>query len=262
MWDETSSFKSLSILLPTLNETFSFTRTIDIILDVCDAADIEEFIVIVCERTLKESLISIDAAKVKTEAAGIPLIVLRQTLPFAGGAVRDGIDAARGSHILMMAPDLETDPYLASEFIRMAKQYPNDMITASRWLRKGAFVGYGKVKLICNRIFQRVFSLIYKTRLTDMTFGYRCTPTSLFKAIAWEEVKHPFFLETILKPLLLGVKVHEIPTVWKARGEGESQNSFWKNFQYFGIAFRARFEPHSSLLKKSDEEHEKIDYKM
>lgn len=257
MWIETRSFKSLSILLPTLNETFSFTQTLDIILNTCDAADIEEFIAIVCERTSKESLMSIDGARVKTEAAGIPLIVLWQTLPFAGGAVRDGIDAARGSHILMMAPDLETDPYLASEFIRMARQYPSDMVTASRWLRKSAFVGYSKVKLICNRIFQKLFSIIYKTRLTDMTFGYRCAPANLLQAIAWEEVKHPFFLETLLKPLRLGVKIHEIPTVWKAREEGESQNSFWETFKYFGIAFRARFEPHSRLLKEVG--HEKTD---
>lgn len=56
-------FQSVSILLPTLNETFSFIETIKIILDENSAEDIKEFIAIVCERTKKESLEAINTAK-------------------------------------------------------------------------------------------------------------------------------------------------------------------------------------------------------
>ena len=49
-------FNSVSILLPTLNETFSFIETVKIILEECDKKDLHEFIAIVCERTEKESL--------------------------------------------------------------------------------------------------------------------------------------------------------------------------------------------------------------
>ena len=243
------AFQSLSILLPTLNETFSFTRTVDIILSECDLSDIRELIAIVCERTLPESLVAIEASKAKCEASGIPLRIIRQELPRAGGAVRDGISAAEGSHILMMSPDLETDPRLVPKFIRRAKLCPEDMITASRWLQKNSFMGYSRVKLICNFIFQKTFSFIYGAELTDMTFGYRCAPARLLQAIAWEETGHPFFLETVLKPLRLGVRVHEIPAEWKAREEGESQNSFWATFKYFKIAFKVRFERRVAILR-------------
>lgn len=248
-----NAFTSVSILLPTLNETFSFTQTVDIILEECARTDVCELIAIVCERTLPESIMAIEESKAKCEAAGLPLRIVWQELPRAGGAVRDGIDAAEGSHILMMAPDLETDPHLAPVFIHFAKEYPNDMITASRWLKKASFMGYSRVKLICNKIFQKVFSVLYGAKLTDMTFGYRCAPARLLQAIAWEETGHPFFLETVLKPLRLGVKVREIPAVWKAREEGESQNSFWATFKYFKIAFKARFERRAVLLKPGKE---------
>jgi hypothetical protein len=95
-----------------------------------------------------------------------------------------------------------------------------------------------------------MFSLLYWTPLTDMTFGYRCAPTKLFQSIAWEELKHPFFIETLVKPLRLGVRVHEIPTVWKAREEGESQNSFWETFKYFRPAWKTRFMAKSKILKE------------
>ena len=63
------TFKNVSILLPTLNETFSFIQTVEIILKECDHNDICEFIAIVCDRTLKESLESIEKAKVMSEEA-------------------------------------------------------------------------------------------------------------------------------------------------------------------------------------------------
>lgn len=243
-----AEFKSVSILLPTLNETFSFIQTVQIILDECDTKDIEEFIAIVCERTEKESLEAIGKAKIVSEEAGVPLRVIYQVLPFAGGAVRDGMMASKGSHILMMAPDLETDPHSVKDFIEMAKKYPKDMTTASRWLKKGSFKDYNKVKYVLNFLFQKMFSLFYMTNLTDITFGYRIGPTKLFRVINWEETKHPFFLETALKPLMLGVKIHEIPSSWAARQEGVSQNSLLATFKYLKIAIKVRFEGKEQII--------------
>lgn len=247
------SFSNVSILLPTLNETFSFRQTVEIILEECDPADICEFIAIVCDRTEQESLMAIEDSRALTEARGVPLRVLWQKLPFAGGAVQDGIMASQGSHILMMAPDLETDPHSAREFIEMGKKYPEDMTVASRWLKKGSFDGYNKTKYVLNFLFQKIFSWFYGVKLTDITFGYRLAPAKLFQSIRWEELKHPFFLETALKPIRLGVRIHEIPSGWAARQEGESQNSLLQTFKYLKIAFKVKFEKKESLTKHDEE---------
>ena len=254
--EQMKEFKNVSILLPTLNETFSFIQTVEIILDECNHEDIKEIIAIVCKRTLKESLESIEKAKEISESQGIPLKILYQTHPFAGGAVQDGMMASEGSHILMMAPDLETDPHAVKEFIAKGKEFPEDMITGSRWLVKGGFDGYNKVKYVLNWMFQKMFAIFYWVKLTDITFGYRLAPASLFQSIAWEEMKHPFFLETALKPICLGVKIHEIPTNWAARKEGESQNSLLATFKYLKIAFKVKFEKKSSLLRQDAEKKE------
>lgn len=246
---------SVSILLPTLNETFSFVETIKIILDENNKDNICEFIVIVCERTEKESFNSIEKGRQMSEQAGIPFNVLYQTLPYAGGAVRDGINAAQGSHILMMAPDLETDPHSVKDFICEGKKYPSDMITGSRWLKGGSFKGYSKIKFVLNFLFQKFFSFFYGTNLTDITFGYRLAPSKLFQSIRWEEVKHPFFLETALKPIRLKVGIHEIPTKWNARLEGESQNSLFATFKYLKIAFKVKFEKKNELIIDSKNEY-------
>lgn len=247
-----NEFKNVSILLPTLNETFSFKQTVEIILDECDSDDLCEFIAIVCDRTEKDSIKAIEDTKIIAEEYEIPLHILYQTHPFAGGAVQDGMMAAKGSHTLMMAPDLETDPHNVKDFIEYAKKYPNDMITASRWLKKGSFEGYNKTKYVLNYIFQKFFSFFYRVKLTDITFGYRIAPTNLFQSIQWEELKHPFFLETALKPIRLGVKIHEIPSDWAARQEGESQNSLLQTFKYLKIAFKVKFEKKDKMLKDNN----------
>ena len=127
-----------------------------------------------------------------------------QTLPFLGGALRNAFDLARGSHVVMMASDLETDPNDLKALVAESEKNPSAIIATSRWLRKGEFHGYSPIKLVCNWIFQRFFSILYLTRLSDMTYGYRLLPTRLVQAIAWEELRHPFNLETIVKPLRLG----------------------------------------------------------
>ena len=65
--------------------------------------------------------------------------------------------------------------------------------------------------------------------------AYRLAPAKLLQSINWEELKHPFFLETALKPIRLGVKVHEIPLL--------------QTFKYLRIAFKVKFERKGEILK-------------
>jgi hypothetical protein len=73
-------------------------------------------------------------------------------------------------------------------------------------------------------------------------------PTRLIQAIRWTELRHPFLFETIVKPLRLGVPVVEIPTSWRARREGESQNTLKHNLLYFRTGLQTRFTFRKSLL--------------
>jgi len=73
--------------------------------------------------------------------------------------------------------------------------------------------------------------MLYGVHLSDMTFAYRIFPTKLVRGIRWEELRHAFLFETLVKPLRLGVPVIEIPSPWKARTEGKSQNAFFPEFR-------------------------------
>ena len=234
-----------------MDETYSLTQTVETILKTCRREDIAEIIIILCDRS-SEDCRSTAEELVKKYEGTVSIYIMWQTLPFVGGAIRDGIDKACGSHVIMMSSDLETDPDVVHRFINASKKYPDRIITASRWREGGGFEKYSRIKLVCNLIFERAIGLFYLTRLSDLTYAFRIFPSRLMKAIDWEELKHPFFLETALKPLRLGTKFVEIPGHWAARTEGVSQNGFFANFKYFRTAWHNRFLTAQQILRKDN----------
>ena len=234
-----NELKSVSILLPAINETNAMQETVDLILGTCDKNDLCEFFIVLCDRTTPACVKT--AERIRDMDCGVPVVIYCQEKPFVGMAMREAFERVQGSHVIMMSTDLETDPRLVSRMIAEEKKRPDGIVTASRWIKGGGFKGYSKIKLAGNYLFQKAIATLYFAKCTDLTYGYRIFPSKLMRAIRWEEEKHPFFLETALKPLRLGVPISEIPAQWEARTEGESQNTFFQNFKYFRTAWHIRF---------------------
>lgn len=241
-------YQNTTILLPAMDETYSLSETVGVIVQTCDLADIAEIILILCDRTTQECRKTAEHL-VSQYADKMRIYIHEQRRPFVGGAIQDGIDLAVGSHLVIMSSDLETDPRLIAKFIELAKQEPDKIITASRWIKGGGFHNYNKVKLVCNAVFEKTIAVFFGVKLSDLTFGYRCFPTRLMQDIIWEEEKHPFFLETALKPIRLGIGFVEVPARWEARTEGKSQNPFFANFKYFKTAWRIKFMAQTDILR-------------
>jgi hypothetical protein len=242
-----SSF-SVTVILPAIDETWSLRETLTRI-EAHSRNDIMEYLIVVCPKTtpacrqVAEELVAEMPERVQ---------LMEQRLPFLGGAVRDGFDAAKGTHVIMMSTDLETDPDTVPLLIAEARPHPTSIVTATRWKSGAGFEGYDPIKLVLNKIFQAFFAILYRVRLTDLTFAYRIFPTDLVRSISWEELKHPFLFETIIKPLRLGVEVLEVPSTWRARSEGISHNTFLTNFVYFRIGLKTLFMSPNSILKVTE----------
>ncbi len=247
--DEKQSMgKSLNItfVLPVLNETYSLQKTAHIIFEL-SGIHLHEILILIADKTTKASLEIIES--IKKEYPDF-IRVHKQHLPFLGGALREAFDIASGEHIMLMASDLETDPNLLPAFIEKMNEGVWDIVAGSRWLEEGGFEGYSRIKLILNYLFQKIFRIIYKTRLTDLTFAYRLYRKFVLEDIEWEELRHPFLLECLVRPLRCGAKATEIPCKWQTRTEGKSANTFWATFEYLRIAFKVRFIPSYRFRKR------------
>ena len=246
---ETLAFRNVSIIIAAINETTSLRKTVDIIYNKCNKSDIAEIILAISRKSTPECVLTCNDLE---REAKVPLTILLQNRRFAGGAYQDAFEVCHGSHIIMMASDLETDPNSVPDLITAAREHPGHVICTSRWMKQGTFgKGYNPAKFVLNYIFQKLMRLIFRVDLTDWTFGFRLLPAHVVEAIQWQELRHPFFLESALAPVRLRVPVMEISTSWAPREEGVSQNPFWRNFLYFKTVFRILFSSPAELLKPS-----------
>lgn len=237
---------NITFILPVLNETHSLEQTVDMIFELSEK-DLHEILIVIADRTTEQSLAVIEKIK-KEHAAHVR--VYKQELPFLGGAMQDAFSEASGDHVMLMSSDLETDPAFIPAFVKTMKEGNWDIVAGSRWLKGGGFEGYSRAKLVCNYLFQKIFRLLYHTKLTDLTYAYRLYRKSVLEGIVWEELEHPFLLECLVKPLRCGVRVTEIPCKWRARTRGASANTFLETFKYFRIALKTKFIPMHRLKKR------------
>ena len=229
----------VSFIVTVLNETDSLRETVDTIFALA-ADSVQEVLIVIAAHTTASSREVIRELADKYQ----PYVrVHEQRLPFLGGALREGFAEARGDFLMLMASDLETDPTMVPRFIAAMKTGQWDIVAGSRWLEGGGFEGYGRLKLALNFLFQKLFCVLYRTDLTDLTYAYRLYRRSALEGITWEELRHPFLLECLLKPLRCGARVTELPCTWRARGEGHSANTLLQTFRYLRTAVKTRCVP-------------------
>lgn len=240
-------FNSCTIIIPVIRETALFEQVVGIILDTNNPTDLEEIIIVVHpEYTAKESLVSIEKMRQRCEKEGIAYHVLEQTRPGMGGAMRDALDIAKGSHTIIQNADMALNPCLVSKLIACAKEKSDEITSVSRYMEGGKIEGgYKMVKLAWNSLAQKYCAILYRSKLTDYTYAYRICPTSYYHAVNWEELKHPFALETTLKFLRLGIPFHEIP----GNQVGGSQSGYGETMLYLPVSLKVRFMRRENMLQ-------------
>lgn len=226
-----------------MNETESLHKTIRIVVAE-NAPSIHEILIVVSPKyTTAESR----AVVANLQQRYAMIRVVEQQKPFLGGALQDAFEVATGTHLLLMASDLETNPSHVKHLITRMRGNDVDIVATTRWSKRGGFSGYNPVKWLLNWVFQKMVAVLYGARLTDLTFGFRLYRREALAGFHWTELRHPFLLECILKPLRAGFRVTEIASDWSARTEGVSQNTFFANFAYVKTAWRIRFAPRTTL---------------
>ena len=148
------------------------------------------------------------------------------------------MQAATGNFVALMAADLETEPAAVDRMVEKLLQTGCDGVIANRWLPGGGFTNYDPVKFLLNWIFQKMFMLLFWTKLGDLTFGFKILSKKITDSIDWQGTLHEICIETTIKPIKQGYRLEQIPSVWVGRKEGTSVNTFLKNFRYVDMALK------------------------
>ena len=220
---------SLSIVIPTLNEINSISKTINIISKI----NIKKEIILVISRELTTLNTKIHLKKLKKLNSEIKIYF--QKKPFVGGAVMTGIQKSKFSHIALMASDLETNPYHLNKLVSKSMRNKNFIICGDRWLRKNSFKNYGFINLMLNMFSQKLLKLFIPLNINDLTFAYRIYPKKALKNCIIKEFRNGWSLELLICPYKKNYNFLSVATTWTARNEGDKSNAIKNYISFFKI---------------------------
>jgi len=223
----------LSVVVTVFSETFSIRETLDI-LRARDRGYIKEILLLVSPRASEESFAI--CRECAARDPGVKILVQKNN-PGIGWAYREGMEAATGNYVALMAADLETEPAAIDRMVDKIVDTNCAGVIANRWLPGGGFTNYDPLKYVLNWIFQNVFRIFFWTKLGDLTFGFKILSKKVTESIIWEGTLHEICIETTVKPIKAGYRIEQVPSVWVGRKEGTSVNTFFRNFRYVRMAF-------------------------
>lgn len=229
----------LSVVVTVFSETFSIDETLNTLWDL-DRGYIQEILLLTSPRASEETF---SICRRWEEKKPRVRVVVQKHNPGIGWAYREGMEAARGNYVALMAADLETEPAAIDRMVRKVEETGCDEVIANRWLPGGGFTNYDPLKLVLNWIFQKAFRVLFWSRIGDYTFGLKLLSKKVVDAIEWEGTTHEICIETTVKPLKMGFHLEQVPTVWVGRKEGTSVNTFFKNFRYVKLGLRIFLTP-------------------
>lgn len=241
---------SVTFVVGATSESEALKTTVNYIMEHCSPADVARILIVRTKNAPPETVAASGAMERRYPETVSGMV---QTRPYVGGAIRDGFDTAKSSHILLLPGDLAIGLQAVPKLIEAEKETPDAIVKTSRWLDADAFHGYSRSRKCFNSCAQVFLRVLYRSELSDLTNPVQIMPTALYRSIDWRELGFPFLAEMVLAPLRLGAAFREIPASCFGRTEGKSSNSFLQTAMYLKTALRIRFTKPARLLKPNEQ---------
>jgi len=145
-----------------------------------------------------------------------------------GSALIKGFNYAKGEFLISMDADLSNR---AEELPLLIDVVENnfDACFGSRFILGGKTEDMSFLRKIGNKFFVMLVNLLYKTKYTDLCYGYRSFKKSAFKKLDLKEKGFGIETEMSIKAVEKGLNVMEIPSFEKKRLFGKSKLKTFKD---------------------------------
>ena len=230
----------LSIVVPTKNERDSVEALIERLEAVVPTVAMEIIFVDASTDGTAE-VVEAAADRSRREIVLLPQSASRR-IGGLGGAVVQGLRAARAPWVCVMDADLQHPPELITALLEQAEERELDLVVASRYCERGERSGFGWARAMASRSSTTVARLLFPQRLRGVT-----DPMSGFflirrDAISVDELRPRGF--KILLEILVRNPGLTIAEVWFAFGErhaGASKATIREGLRYLSLLARLRF---------------------
>jgi dolichol-phosphate mannosyltransferase len=210
----------LSVCIPAHNEQENIGRTIDAIATTLTAAAIPYEFVIANDNSTDGT------GKVIEErmAQGQPIRMVERTPPGGfGRAIRSCLENFRGDIVVIVMADLSDDPNdIVRYYHKINEGY--DAVFGTRFVKGSVVKDYPRVKLIANRIGNKLIQLLFRTEHNDLTNAFKVYRANAIRSLMPLYASHfNLTIEISLGLLNRGFKIASMPINWYGRTWGSAK---------------------------------------
>ncbi len=199
---------SVSVVIPTLNEEASLPWVL------------RHLPSWVAEVVLVDGLSS-DGTERLARRLRPDLVVVHQHQPGKGAALRAGFQAASGDVVVMIDADGSTDPREMHRFVSALRRGA-DFVKGSRHMEGGGSADFTPLRSAGNRVFVKMANLLYRSRFTDLCYGYCAFWRRDLDALALTADGFEIETELVLGAVKAGLTIREVPSFELERRAGTS----------------------------------------
>lgn len=140
-----------------------------------------------------------------------------------GAALRAGIQAANGTHIIFQDADLEYDPKEYRTLIESLEMSGSDAAYGSRFMGRGLNEVSPFWHRMVNGFLTMVSNLFTGYRLSDMETCFKLFPAEFLKSIEFEENQFGIEPELTAKASAAGLSIVDVPISYQQRNFNEGK---------------------------------------
>jgi ubiquinone/menaquinone biosynthesis C-methylase UbiE len=177
-------------------------------------------------------------AGIETDEQSRPVFKENHYIPISsdskryGGFVRAGIQKARGAYIITMDAGQVNQHELLRRLWNARKS--GEIIIGSRYVQHGT-AAMPAIRKILSKLLNVIFSRGLDLRVWDMSSAFRLYKSHSIKAIETESKDYDILQEILVKALIMGYEIKEIPVDYRS---GDA--AYWRIIQ-FGLAYLGTF---------------------
>ncbi|MDM7935472.1 MAG: S-layer glycoprotein N-glycosyltransferase AglJ [Methanothrix sp.] len=198
-------YDEICVLIPTLNEEESIGSVI------------RDFLAMGLHRILVVDGHSTDGTVQEAERAGASVVL--QSGSGKGQALKEALGIIGERYILLIDGDGTYLPSEAPGLLEPLLKGEADHVVGNRFgnLRGGAL---RRLNMLGNKLINRFFVMIYKTRLTDILSGYRAFTLDGIRSLDLSTPGFEIEAEITIESVKKGLKIVEVPITYMPRAAG------------------------------------------
>jgi len=226
----------LSVCIPAHNEEGNIGRTIDVISQTLMRHEIPYEFVISNDNS-KDGTEQIIRAKM---AQGLPIVLVNRRPPGGfGRAVRSCLQNFRGDFVVIVMADLSDEPEDIIKYYKALKD-GNDAVFGSRFMKGAVVKDYPFIKLIANRVGNKLIQLMFRTRHNDLTNAFKGYRADAVRSIMPLYSSHfNLTIELSLGLMIRNFKIATVPVNWYGRNWGRANFKIRElGRRYFATLFK------------------------